>query len=199
MARQIDTPGMADGVHPFVFNFADVARMGDAGLFADREGRLELIEGKIVQLAPPAGEHTDVTTEIQGGLYIGVKALPESGLRVLTQGTLKIGDHSAPEQEVFVARPRQGRKCHEAGDVELVVEIAMTTLANDGDLKAPPYARAAIPEFWLVVPEDRSVCNHRGPRPEGQWASVMSVTDGAVGPLFAPGIRIPLADIFRSP
>jgi Uma2 family endonuclease len=199
MARQIDTPGMEDGVHPFVFNFADFARMGDAGLFADREGRVELIEGKIVQMAPPAGDHTDVTSEIQGGLYIGIKALPESGLRVLSQGTLKIGDHSAPEPDVFVARPRQGRKYYEAGDVELVVEVAVTTLASDRDLKAPLYARAGIPEFWLVVPEDRSVCVHRGPRPEGQWASVMTVTDGAVSPLFAPGIRIPLADIFRVP
>jgi Uma2 family endonuclease len=37
-----------------------------------------------------------------------------------------------------------------AGDVALVVEVAETSLSYDRDVKLPLYARAGVPEVWVV-------------------------------------------------
>jgi Uma2 family endonuclease len=179
-----------------LFDFAAYERMDEAGLFAGRPGKVELIEGTICEMAPPAGDHTDVTSDLHLGLGMAVKAVPHLGLKVLTQGTLRIGDHSAPEPDVFVARPRGGRRYYEAADAVLVVEVSVTTLDDDRRVKAPLYAQAGIPELWIAEPETRSIRVYRGPRSDGTWDSETILVEGAVSPLFAPAIRIALADVF---
>lgn len=196
MATQGQSDGMEDGPRPFRFDFADYERMDEAGLFADREGRVELIEGMIVEMAPPGGDHTDVTSDLHLSLGMAVRASPELGLKVLTQGALRIGEHSASEPDVFVARSREGRKYYQAADAVLVVEVSVSTLDADRTVKAPLYARAGIPELWIVEPEARSVRVYRGPRPDGRWDSEATVTEGRLSPLFAPTIEIVLAEVF---
>ncbi|WGM45173.1 hypothetical protein KOAAANKH_00033 [Brevundimonas sp. NIBR10] len=197
MADPHNILGVAEGVRPFLFDFADYEQLDELGVFSDREGQIELIEGVIVQMAPPSGEHTDVTSDMVLGLGLAVRRSPNLGLKVLTQGTLKIGDHSAPEPDVFVARPRlAGKKYYEAADAVLVVEVSISTADADKTVKAPLYARAGIPELWIVEPEQTSVTVYRGPRPDGEWADIQTVTEGAVSPLFSPEIAIVLADLF---
>ena len=114
MATQGQSDGMEGGPRPFRFDFADYERMDEAGMFADREGRVELIEGMIVEMAPPGGDHTDVTSDPHLSLGMAVKTSRALGPKVLTQGTPRIGEHSAPEPDVFVARSREGRKYYQA-------------------------------------------------------------------------------------
>jgi len=189
--------GVQEGIRPFLFDFAKFEQLDELGIFTDREGRVELIEGMIVHMAPPGGEHTDVTSDMVLSLGLAMRRSPELGLKVLTQGTLKIGDHNAPEPDVFVARPRErGKKYYEATDAVLVIEVSISTADADKRIKAPLYARAGIPELWIVEPEQASVTLYRGPRPDGEWDQVSIVTSGHVSPLFAPQIEIVLADLF---
>jgi hypothetical protein len=51
----------------------------------------------------------------------------------------------------------------------LVVEVAVTSQAEDRR-KAPVYARADIPRYWLVDLRDRVVIEHTVPRPDGYGA-----------------------------
>ena len=198
MALHRQSDGMEDGPRPFRFDFADYERMEAAGLFADREGRVELIEGMIVEMAPPGGDHTDVTSEIQGQFYVALRPDLYRDFKVLSQGTLRIGEHSAPEPDVFVARSRAGRKYYQASDAVLVVEVSISTLDADRTVKAPLYARAGIPELWIAEPETRSIRVYRGPRPDGRWDSEATVAEGSIRPLFAPAITILLADVFAA-
>ena len=55
----------------------------------------------------------------------------------------------------------------EAGDVLLVVEVADSSLRYDRSEKVPRYARAGIPETWLVDVEAGTVTVHTHPGPEG--------------------------------
>ncbi len=148
-------------------------------------------------MAPLSGDHTDVTSALHLGLGLAVRATPGLALKVLTQGTLRIGDHSAPEPDIFVARSRGGRKYYEAADAVLVIEVSVSTVEDARRTKVPLYARAGIPELWIAEPDARLVRLYRGPRPDGSWLSETTVTEGMVSPLFAPDIRIALSDIFR--
>lgn len=196
MSSVIDRPGFAEEASPpFLFSFDQFAKMDEAGVFAG-QGRVELIEGRLIEMAPPAADHTQVTSELMGQFYVALRSGAHGGLHALTQGTLKIADHSGPEPDVFVARRRPGQKYYLSEDCVLVIEVAVTTLNTDKTLKRPMYARAAIPEFWLVEPEHRSIRVHRRPGPDGEWGEEVTVTEGAVRPLFAPEIEIVLDQVF---
>ena len=57
------------------------------------------------------------------------------------------------------------RRSRQAGpwDALLVVEVAESSLAIDQLVKGPRYARAVIPEFWIVDLNAPSVIVHRSP------------------------------------
>ena len=196
MADRHNILGVAEGLRPFLFDFADYERMDEAGVFADQDGRVELIEGVIVQMAPAGFDHTSVASDVMLGLGIALRDGPDHQFKVLTHGTLKIGNHSAPEPDVFVVRVTGRKKYYEAADAVLVVEVSVSTADADKTIKAPLYARAGIPELWIIEPEQASVTLYRGPRPDGEWSEIRSVTEGSVSPLFAPHIAIVLADLF---
>ncbi|MEJ7871360.1 MAG: Uma2 family endonuclease, partial [Rubrobacteraceae bacterium] len=62
-------------------------------------------------------------------------------------------DSSEPEPDVTVLRPRDD--FYAAGhpvpeDVLLLIEVSDTSLEYDREVKLPLYARAGIPEVWIV-------------------------------------------------
>ncbi|WP_462330665.1 Uma2 family endonuclease, partial [Thiohalocapsa halophila] len=61
----------------------------------------------------------------------------------------------------------------EPRDVLLIIEVADSSLAYDRDVKLPRYARAGIPEAWLVDLDGRRLVRHR--RPAG--AAYIEVTE----------------------
>lgn len=192
-------PGFRDeGIPAFLFNFEQFRKMDDAGVFADGEGRIELIDGRLTAMAPASAEHANVVIDLAVNLANALKASGVAGLKVLSQATLRIGDDSAPEPDVFVARPDHGRRYYEAADAVFVAEVSVTTVQPDQSLKRPLYARAGIAELWILEPGQRSIHVHREPRPDGSWGEIFAVTQGVASPLFAPEIRIALADVFGS-
>lgn len=190
--------GMEDGARRFLFDFEAYERMADAGVFGDKGGRVELIEGVVVDMAPAGMEHARVNSDLLARLHAAVANEGIPGLDVITNGTLRINALNAPEPDVFVARPPADGRYYLAADAVLVIEVSVSTRDSDRIVKAPLYARAAVPELWIVEPEARSIRFCRGPRPDGSWTSETTVTDGVISPLFAPGIQLALADIFRA-
>ncbi|MBX9614599.1 MAG: Uma2 family endonuclease [Caulobacteraceae bacterium] len=190
--------GVEEGARRFLFDFEAYERMSDAGIFGDRRGRVELIEGVVVDRAPAGMDHARVNSDLLARLHAAVANEGLAGIDVITNGTLRIDALNAPEPDVFVARPPADGRYYLAMDALLVVEVSVSTRDTDRSVKFPLYARAAIPEFWIVEPETCVVRLYREPRPDGTWARETTVTDGIVSPLFAPGIRIALSDIFRS-
>lgn len=193
-------PGFAErGGSEFLFDFDTFERMDQAGVFQLASGHVELIEGKILQMAPISADHGDVSGDIFYALKSASKTAGVDALyRFLVHVTLKIGEYSAPEPDVLVVRAFEGRKYSEAADAVLVVEVSISTRDGDLNVKAPLYARAGVPELWLVEPEGRKVSVLRDPRPDGTWAltTVLEGDGAAVSPLFAPRISIPLSELF---
>lgn len=69
-----------------------------------------------------------------------------------------LGRHGQPQPDVALLRPpiERYRETHpQSADIMLVVEVAETSTAYDRQTKIPAYARAGIPEAWLInLPAD---------------------------------------------
>ena len=186
------------GDSEFLFDFDQFERMDQAGLFSDIQGHVELIEGKIIQLAPTSADHGGANADVVFAIMTAVRALsPQPEFKVLTDATLQIGAHNAPQPDVVVVRPGKAEKYAQAEQAVLVVEISISTRGNDLTVKSRLYAEAGVPEYWVVEPESRQVSVLREPRPDGTWASTTILEgDAYVSPLFASQIHIPLSELF---
>jgi Uma2 family endonuclease len=81
-------------------------------------------------------------------------------------------------------------------DLELVIEIADTSLTFDLTVKAALYARAGIAEYWVLDVPGRRLIVHRNPR-DGQYGSVTAYNEQeGVAPLAAPDSIFQVQDVF---
>ena len=73
-----------------------------------------------------------------------------------------------------------------ATDVRLVAEVSDTTLAFDLNPKAALYARAGIPEYWVLDVVGRRLIVHRRPQ-DGAYQEVVAYAEAeSLAPLAAP-------------
>jgi Uma2 family endonuclease len=104
---------------------------------------------------------------------------------------------SDPEPDVIVlGRDPRGIKTTEpeADDVVLVAEVADTTLRFDLSIKAALYARAHVPEYWVLDLRGRLVV-HRDPQ-AGHYQSIISYSgEERVSPLAAPDKFISVGEL----
>jgi len=81
-------------------------------------------------------------------------------------------------------------------DLLLVVEISDTTLYFDITTKAALYARAGIPDYWVLDINGRRMLVHRDPQ-DGRYTSVVAYNiDESVSPLAAPEAAFPVKNAF---
>ena len=72
---------------------------------------------------------------------------------VSVQDPLQLTDDTEPQPDLALLRVREDFYAHahpRPAEVLVVVEVAETTLDHDRDEKIPRYARARIPEVWLI-------------------------------------------------
>jgi Uma2 family endonuclease len=113
---------------------------------------------------------------------------------------LAIALDSEPEPDVAVVAgaPRDYRVTHPATAL-LVVEVAETSLGYDRKTKGPLYARAGIPEYWIVNLLDGALEVYREPAemPDGWIYRLIQRFEAAdtVAPLMAPEAVVAVADL----
>jgi Uma2 family endonuclease len=141
---------------------ADYYRMAEVGILAT-DARVELIEGDIIDMAPPGDLHSAIVMFLNRALMraVGDRAL------VLAQDPVRLSDFSEPQPDFALLRPRddeyRGRRAR-ADDALLVVEVAMSSLRFDVNTKMPLYARHGIAECWLVDLVNQRLVRYRAPR-----------------------------------
>ncbi len=128
--------------------------MAEAGILTE-EDRIELLEGWLVEKMTKHPPHAATTRRLWRLLE---RAAP-AGWLVLSQDPIRTGD-SAPEPDVAVARGEEAtfQQRHPlSSEVALVVEVADSSLQLDRGMKKRLYARAGIPEYWIVNLGERQV------------------------------------------
>lgn len=160
------------------------------------EPRVELIDGEVYKVAPMLPGHASVVSQVADLL---AARLDQVRWVIRWQMPICLDDYSQPEPDVCVAgapRERYRDRHPMADDLALVVEVADTSLAFDRKVKVPLYARAAIPEVWVVSLPEQVVHRYSGP---DMGAGEYRVTDAIEAPAHVPahtlGIEIPVADI----
>jgi Uma2 family endonuclease len=130
------------------FNVREYHRMAAAGILGE-DDRVELIEGEIVQMPPMGSRHAACIGRLARPLF--AQAGDAAAVRV--QLPIRLGERSEPEPDLALVRPRTDdyASAHPGpADVLLVIEVAENTARYDRSVKAPLYARADLPEYWLV-------------------------------------------------
>jgi Uma2 family endonuclease len=78
----------------------------------------------------------------------------------------------------------------------LIVEVADTSLNLDRQEKAELYARAGVPEYWIVNLAGRIIERHSEPA-DGTYARVTPFRSGeTVAPLAFPDVELPVDEMF---
>jgi len=148
---------------PFLLTVADYLALAEAGAFEER-GRVELIEGVILQIAPQQSVHSYLKIEIAARLRLALEQMG-SRLRVYGDPTVKMPPHSAPEPDIAVSSEPPDYDYLTCDGIALLVEIANTSVEHDLGRKAALYASHGVPEYWVL--EVRARCVHRHWEPGG--------------------------------
>ena len=145
------------------FTVHDYHRMGEAGILHE-DDRVELIEGEIVEMAAIGTRHFTCVNALNRLLVRGVgdEAI------VSVQNPVRLDEHTEPQPDLTVLRTRDYRRSLPGpGDVLLLIEVSDTTLPYDRGVKLPLYARAGIPEVWIVDLAGETVERHTDPSGNG--------------------------------
>ncbi|CAN5876112.1 Uma2 family endonuclease [soil metagenome] len=111
--------------------------------------RYELIRGFVYQTHPVGSEHSYIVMELAERL----RDCARGKVVAFTQSPIKLPDDSEPEPNIVLLKPpsQQYRsRLPEPADILLIVEVSKSTLLYDRTVKLELYARAGIPEFWLL-------------------------------------------------
>lgn len=158
-----------------------------AGAFEDEN--VELLEGKLVIMAPQGSSHAYAIQKLTMALVRAVRDLGE----VRVQCPLALSDLSEPEPDFAVVAPDADVLTSHPSAALLVIEVAEASLRRDRDLKGTLYARAGIPEYWIVDVDAGQVHVHRNPHGDG-YRDVRTVgPDVKLSPGELPGVTISTA------
>jgi Uma2 family endonuclease len=165
-------------------------RLVAAGAFAP-DSRIQLINGEIVEMTPQGAAHATALRCLQKSL----ESVFSSGYDVRTQLPLAlVGDPmSEPEPDIAVVPGsiEDYRERH-PGTAVLVVEVADSSLDYDRGCKLRMYARAGIPEYWILNLGDRILEVYRDPDrvPETYRAVTKLQANEHAAPLSFPAAHI---------
>jgi Uma2 family endonuclease len=157
------------------FNVSEYHRMAEVGLLSENS-RVELIEGKIIEMSPIGSTHGGAVKRSSAFLN---RKLGDAAI-VSVQDPIRLNDFSEPQPDLALLKPRRDfySDSHPTPqDVLLVIEVADTSAAYDRSVKLPLYARSGIPEAWLMVLSKHIIEVHSQPK-NGKYQKVQRLKRG---------------------
>ncbi len=132
----------------YYFSVDDYYRMADAGVFPI-DARVELIDGEVVEMFSIGNRHIGAVIRLTTLLSrkVGASAL------VSVQNPVRLNDFSEPQPDIALLKPRKDfySNAHPTPAAALlIIEVADTSVNFDRRVKLPLYARAGIPETWVM-------------------------------------------------
>lgn len=171
----------------------DYHRMSEMGILDPNE-RTELIAGQITLMVAKGTPHVITLQLLASGLLgqIGTTAL------IRTQDPIHLDDSSEPEPDLVIVRGEildYIDRHPQPTDIHLLVEVADSTLSYDCQVKDKVYAKAGIPEYWVIDIKNRQVHIFHDPQATG-YASQLILAESQTVSLFAfPAVIMPIGSI----
>ena len=163
-------------------------QLGELGVIGKE---VELIRGVIVQKMPKSPTHRKLTKRF----YDRFLAWQVAGHVVFSEAPLRLAD-SEPEPDVMIVRGEESDydEVHPT-TAELVVEVAVSSAALDR-VNASLYAEAGVPEYWIVLGEERRIEVYRQPENGVYQQKRLYAVGETLACESVPGLQAPLEDWF---
>ncbi|MBI4310710.1 MAG: Uma2 family endonuclease [Chloroflexi bacterium] len=184
---------MAVQIQHKTFTVDEYHRMIETGILKD-DDRVELLNGAIVTMAPIGSRHFSSVNRLDRMLQ---RLLSDRAL-VSAQSAVTIRPDSEPQPDIALYRLREdvyASGLPEPADTLLIIEVADSTLSYDRHIKVPLYARARIPELWIVDLVARRVEVYSSPSPEGYRELRYANPGGRIAPAAFPDISLLVDDM----
>ena len=176
------------------FTVAEYYAMARHGIISEND-RVELLDGDIIHM-PPIGDWHQAKVNRFTNLF---PSLFQGRAVVSIQGPTRLNDESEPQPDIMLLKWRDDY--YEGGhprpaDVLLLIEVSDTTVDYDRNTKLSAYARAGIPEVWIVSRQDRHIEAYTGPS-EGTYSSVRhSSPTETIAPQAFPDVTLEVGQFF---
>ncbi len=174
----------------------EVLGLSKAGFL--REGaRVELIDGRLVEMASEGWEHARCKAKTHQWLNRVIDADPalRAAWLVFAGPFVKLDLRRGLEPDTLVADANVRARLHGQGDIALAVETAVRSAGYDLGLKRSLYAEAGVRELWIVLPIAQTALLCRDPV-EGAYRNVTEVgPEDRLSPLFAPHASVLLGEL----
>lgn len=164
----------------------------------DMGGKVELVDGRLVMMAPAGSEHGDIggTIIIELGYYARRRKLG----RVFNSDTgyrLRSGNLRSPDVSFVSAARLAGLKRLPKGFLPGSPDLAVEVLSPNDSIRSIEERLSELFEndtrlAWLVKPSQRAIALYR----EGRVVRELQVGDVLSGEEVVPGFAMPLADLF---
>ena len=180
--------------HRYRLTVAEYHRLGENGIF-DEDFRVELIEGDLIAMPPIGEQHASKTRQLNRlfSLQVGDTAIVD------VQNPVALDVHSEPQPDMVLLKPRPDfyASAHPGPeDVLLLIEVSDSTLRYDRDIKVPLYAKAGIPEVWLLDVTGQRLEIYRRPSLEGYREIHYPAPTESIAPVLLPELILSVASLF---
>lgn len=178
------------------FTVADYHRMSETGILQPDE-RVELLDGEVIPMLPIGPFHSGSVDQL-AELFI---VLGRQRWNTRVQSSIRLDNHSEPEPDIALLRRSPDfhkGKIPTAADVYLVVEVADSWLLIDQQKKLPLYARAGIPEVWILNVPERVLEVYRTPSSTAYGEVMRAQAGEVVAPAAFPDAQIEVAELLSA-
>lgn len=134
-----------------------------------KEDRVELLFGKLIKMSPIGRLHAACVRKL--ARFFAKNVLNEYELS--QENPITLPDDTEPEPDFVIADLKDDSYASghpQAQEIHLVVEVSDHTVAKDRGIKLLAYAKAGIPEYWIINLIDRQIEQHLQPQPDGSYA-----------------------------
>jgi Uma2 family endonuclease len=174
------------------FTADEYERMVALGIFREDE-RLELIGGEIVEMSPVGHRHAACIACLTEACVDGLR----KRALVWSQGPARLAIDSVPEPDLALLRRRSYRNgSPRPEDVLLVVEVAESSLRYDRTTKLRLYARAGVPEYWVMSVAGEWIEVYRSPEGDGYRERRRAGRGETIAPAAFADVSIDVDDVF---
>jgi len=132
---------------PRRFTADEYRRMVEVGVLQESE-RLELIDGEIVAASPQSDLHASLVAELWNELVV---LFPASRYSVRALSPFQADNASILEPDLVVLPgPCRDYRDKTPTSALLIVEVSVSSRRLDRGRKSQLYARAGVPEYWII-------------------------------------------------
>ncbi|MEO7318749.1 MAG: Uma2 family endonuclease [Chthoniobacteraceae bacterium] len=177
---------------PYRFTVKEWHRLGEAGLFEESD-RVELLDGEIIIMSPMGNRHAFAVVNL-------IDLFGENNRRrflVAAGNPVEADNHSEPLPDLMLLpRSHKNAKRHPISrEVNLIVEVAESSLTHDRGRKLRKYAKTGVPEYWIVNLKQDVLEVYRAAKGEEYLDQTVAKIGDTISPQGFPDIAVAVSEI----